>query len=148
MKNGTLSTRLAEALADADLKPADLARLADTTDATISNWLKGTALVEHVKAINLFRIAEVLRVSPQWLLLGEGSKSAAAGPIAGPAQSSQPVKPEVLTIAMELTSEALEGRGRELPLPKRAQLLAAIYELLEDGVPEAKVLRFARSAAA
>lgn len=83
-----------------------------------------------------------------WVLTGEGPERMEA--LAGyrVAEPSQPVKHETLTIALQLATEALEDRGRTLPPAKRAELVSLIYDLLEEGLPQAKVLDFAiRSAA-
>lgn len=83
-----------------------------------------------------------------WLLSGDGAERLDAEPATSAASPSQTVSEETLTIALQLASETLEGRGRTLPPEKRAQLVAAIYDMLEQGLPEAKVLHFARVAAA
>lgn len=59
--------------------------------------------------------------------------------------NSQPLRPDELTIALQLASEALGDKV--LPPAKYAELVVLIYELLDEGLPEAKVLRFARAAA-
>lgn len=59
---------------------------------------------------------------------------------------SQPLRRDDLMMALQLTAEALDGRV--LPPEKHAELITLIYELLEEGLPEAKVLRFARAASA
>jgi hypothetical protein len=58
------------------------------------------------------------------------------------------VKHETLTLALQLAGEVLEEKGLSLPPNKRAEVISLIYDLLEEGMPEAKVLRFARAAAA
>lgn len=63
-----------------------------------------------------------------------------------PDKASQGMRRDVLKIALQLASEALGEK--ELPPAKHAELVTLIYELLEEGLPEAKVLRFARAAAA
>jgi transcriptional regulator with XRE-family HTH domain len=60
-------------------------------------------------------------------------------------RASQQMRQEVLIIALQLADEALEGKV--LATEKRAELVSLIYELLEEGLPQAKVLRFARAAA-
>jgi hypothetical protein len=60
-------------------------------------------------------------------------------------QPSQPLRRNDLIMALQLASEALGDK--ELPPAKHAELVTLIYELLEEGLPEAKVLRFARAAA-
>jgi len=42
-------------------RPADLARAADSTTATISNWLNDHVSPAHVKAEQLFRIADAAK---------------------------------------------------------------------------------------
>lgn len=84
-----------------------------------------------------------------WLLTGEGPERLeqlqAVTDVAG---GSQPLKPETLRIALQLATEALEDRGMTMSPSKRAEFVVMLYELLEEGLPEAKVLRFARQAAA
>lgn len=48
-------------------------------------------------------------------------------------------------LSLQLASEALGEKT--LPPAKHAELVGLIYELLEEGLPEATVLRFARAAA-
>lgn len=57
---------------------------------------------------------------------------------------SQPLRYEELTMAFQLLEEVLEGKS--LPPAKRAELVSLIYEGIVDGLPEAKVLRWARAA--
>lgn len=61
------------------------------------------------------------------------------------AVSSQPLSGGELTMAIQLAAEALEERQGTLPPAKFAELVTIIFELLRDGLPEAKVLRFARA---
>lgn len=147
----SLSDRLAKALGESALTPVALAAASRTSEATISNWLNGKVQLEHVKASMLLRIAGVLNVRPQWLLFGEGRQHESwhTAEADSPAyDASHPVKPEALTIALQLVDEALDKKGRTLPPPKRAELTTLVYELLVEGMPEAKVLRFALAAAA
>lgn len=62
-----------------------------------------------------------------------------------PAGTSQPVRREDLMMAVQLANEALGNRV--LPPDKYAELVTLLYELLEEGLPNAKVLHFARAAA-
>lgn len=59
-----------------------------------------------------------------------------------PDGASQPLRRDDLKMALQLAAEALGDKV--LPPDKHAELVTLIYELLEDGLPEAKVLRFAR----
>lgn len=60
-------------------------------------------------------------------------------------QIPAPIRAESLRMALQLADEALAGRP--LDAAHKAELVSLIYELLEEGLPEAKVLRFARAAA-
>lgn len=68
------------------------------------------------------------------------------GPLSVLTPTSQtPVRIEALRMALQLADEALQGRA--LDAAHKAELVSLVYELLEEGLPEAKVLRFARAAA-
>lgn len=140
----SLGKRLSDSLATSGMSPASLAQRAGATEATISNWVNGNVQVEHVKAAVLLRICGVLGVLPEWLLFGQGSRSLSR---VGEASASQPVKTETLKLALQLVDEALRNKDLTLPPPKRAEVTSLVYELLEEGMPEAKVLRFALAAA-
>ena len=140
-----LSQRLSSALQAAAVSPATLAERVGTTEATISNWLNDKVQAEHVKAAILLRLSAALDVRPEWLLFGSGPRSTTSDT---KGDASHPVKHETLSIALQLASEVLEDKGLSLPPKKRAEMISLIYDLLEEGMPEAKVLRFARAAAA
>ena len=125
----------------AGLSAAALAQKVGTTEATISNWLRDKVQQDHVKAVMLLRIAEALGVQPAWLLFGSGSRPAISLDVA-----SHPLKLDLLTVALQLADQSLRDRQLELQPDKRAELTALVYELLEEGMPEAKILRFARAA--
>lgn len=67
----TLGQRLAIAMKDAGIEPADLARDSTTTDATISNWLHDRVKDENAKGALACRIATRLNVRVEWLLLNQ-----------------------------------------------------------------------------
>lgn len=146
MSNQTLGQRLQSAMQAAKLaKPADLARASDTTTATISNWLNDNVVAEHVKAVQLFKIADAVGIDPRELLLGEASKAG------NPDLSSLPSQPVTLDdwiVAFQLVAEALDDRGLTLPPNKRAEVTLLAYDLLQEGLQRAKVLRFVQAAAA
>lgn len=144
MPSSTLGSRLRAAMHGKQLTPAALARLAGTTEATISNWLNDNVRVDHVKAIQLFRIADSVEVDARHLLLDD-TRSMAEN---FSRDQSQPLQHDHLTMAVQLVSEVLAKAGRELPPPKQAEAILLAYDLLEEGMPGAKVLRFVRSAVA
>lgn len=138
MKPQTLGSRLREAMERKELSPAALARDAGTSGATISNWLNDLVRPEHVKAAQLYQIADAAGINDRELLLGD-----AGAPVA---HSSHPVKSEVLTLALQLVYEALESRSLILPPAKQAEAVQIAFDLLEEGMPRAKVLRFVLAA--
>lgn len=132
------------------MQPAEVARRAKTTEATIHNWLKDKVRTDHVKAFQLFNIADAVEADPRSLLLGQW---AGAHVHERPDQPyvSQVLKPEALTLAFQLATEAedaLHAQGRTLPPNKRAELTQLAYDLLDEDLPRAKVLRFVLAAAA
>ncbi len=144
----TLGSRLKTALDRANLRPASAARLAGTTEATLSNWLKDNVKADHVKALQLFRISEAVKVDPRELLLGERASSQFRIAEPAPGYQSQPVKPELWTIAIQLVIETLKERNVDLPPAKQAEAMMLAYDLLDEGMPRAKVLRFVLAAVA
>ena len=147
MTTSTLSDRLREAMTDAKITPTELARRANTTVATVGNWLNERVQVEQVKGALLLQMCRALRIEPEWLLFGEGEKSAAARGIAPAIEPSHPVKQPVLTSALQLVGSTLTDSELPMTPEKQAELVMLVYDLLEEGVPEAKVLRFVRAAA-
>ncbi|HLU91597.1 MAG TPA: helix-turn-helix transcriptional regulator [Pedomonas sp.] len=147
----TLGQRLEATMKARGLQPAEVARRAKTTEATIHNWLKDKVRTDHVKAFQLFNIADALEADPRSLLFGQW---AAAGHIREHPEEpyvSQVLKQEALTLAFQLATEAeeaLQKQGRTLPSSKRAELTQLAYDLLDEDLPRAKVLRFVLAAAA
>jgi hypothetical protein len=120
--------------------------------------VSSAALQRYIKEENeppfgpLARLCVAAGASLNWLATGEGDMRTQTGAVREePAQwpsdePSQAVRHEELTIALQLAAEALGEK--ELPPAKHAELVTLIYELLVEGLPEAKVLRFARAFAA
>lgn len=103
-----------------------------------------------VSDANARRIEEAMRL-PAGALDQSGSMpvNEPLNPPAGSVASvSHAMSKERLTLALQLVEEALAERHGTLPPPKKAELALAIYELLEEGLQQAKVLRFARAAVA
>jgi transcriptional regulator with XRE-family HTH domain len=141
----TLGQRLEAAMKRKSMSAADVARAARTTEATVSNWIKDNVQTQHVKAIHLFSIADAVGMSARELLTG-GTDFRVAEDAAQ--YSSQPVQREVYKIAVQLVSEALEEKKRKLPPPKLAETVDIAYDMLTEGLPQAKVLRFVLAAVA
>lgn len=148
MATSTLSTRFREAMADAKMTQVELAERAGVSAVTVGNWQNDRVQPEQVKAVMLLTFARILRVRPEWLLLGEGPRLTTARVAGEDDPASHPVKLAVLTSALQLVTETLQERRATLAPDKHAELISLVYELLDEGMPEAKVLRFARAAAA
>jgi transcriptional regulator with XRE-family HTH domain len=142
----TLGQRLREAMDRRRLTPASLSRAAKTTEATISGWLNDRVKPEHVKAVQLFQIADAVQASPRTLLLGGQAAERISEDHAE--YWSQPERRDVLKLAFQLVAEVLESGDLELPPQKQAEAALLAFELLEEGLPQAKVLRFVRAAVA
>lgn len=116
----------------------------------LNKYEKGTSEPPFTAMAALCKAANVRL---EWLATGEGEMHHSTGnrmvrdDPAQPASAggSQPLRQQDLTMALQLAAEALGDRV--LPPAKHAELVILIYELLEEGLPEAKVLRFARAAA-
>jgi transcriptional regulator with XRE-family HTH domain len=143
----SLAARVQLAMDAAKMSPADLARASQSTTATISNWRNGNVDPDHVKASQLFRIADALQVDGRWLLLGSFGPAKVNESSLG-YEESHPLKRDVFTIAIQLVTEELDKRGMTLPPPKKAEAMELAYDLLEEGLPQAKVLRFVLAAVA
>lgn len=70
----TLQNRLIEAMADADMTVADLARKVGMTYQGVRALTSGRA--KSMKGENLDAVSRALRVSPHWLATGKGPKEA------------------------------------------------------------------------
>lgn len=77
--------------------------------------------------------------SMEWLATGVDPEPSRPQP------PSQAVRPEVVSLAVQLAEEALEGK--RLEPPDYGQLVSLIYDALVNGLPSAQVLAFARPAA-
>ena len=144
MTGSTLGSRLRAAIKRKKTTAAQVARDAATTDASISNWLNDKVLIEHVKAAQLFRVADAAGIDARELLLNDGGRVAESSP----AYESHPVSGESLKLAIQLVTDVLAECDSELPPQRQAEAIALAYDLIEEGLPRAKVLRFVLSAVA
>lgn len=134
-----LGQRLAIAMKKAGHpRPADLARAADSTTATISNWLNDHVSPAHVKAEQLFRIADAAKLDARELLYGvSGLGVGERGNTYIPSQAHL----DVWQDAYELVSHLVEEKGLEIDHRRHAALDLLAFELLMDGFSRSKVIR-------
>lgn len=119
-------------------RPADLARAADSTTATISNWLNDHVSPVHVKAEQLFRIADAAKLDARELLYGvSGLGVGERGNTYIPSQAHL----DVWQDAYELVSHLVEEKGLEIDHRRHAALDLLAFELLMDGFSRSKVIR-------
>lgn len=143
--NTTLGQRLKQAMKKAGIHDAELARRAKTTTATIANWVNDNVVVDHVKARMLFQIADAAQIDAHELLLGTTQRAHSVAEESAK-YLSQPMQLENWKMAFQLVAEALEDQGMTIPPAKRAEVTLLAYDLLEEGLPRAKVLRFVQAA--
>jgi len=119
-------------------RPADLARAAKSTTATISNWLNDHVSPAHVKAEQLFRIADAAKLDARELLYGvSGLGVGERGNTYIPSQAHL----DVWQDAYELVSHLVEEKGLEIDHRRHAALDLLAFELLMDGFSRSKVIR-------
>ncbi|CAM4156069.1 transcriptional regulator [Stenotrophomonas maltophilia] len=119
-------------------RPADLARAAASTTATISNWLNDHVSPAHVKAEQLFRIADAAKLDARELLYGVGGLGVGErGNTYIPSQAHL----DVWQDAYELVSHLVEEKGLEIDHRRHAALDLLAFELLMDGFSRSKVIR-------
>ncbi|WP_411832282.1 helix-turn-helix domain-containing protein [Pseudoxanthomonas mexicana] len=124
---------------------AALDKLGTRKTAASSLGVSVDSLARYVREDNMPPFDVVARLclstgfSMEWLATG------IEPPKAAPQMASQAVRPEVVSLAVQLAEEALEG-GRLEPADY-GQLVALIYDALVNGLPSAQVLAFARPAA-
>lgn len=135
----TLGQRLAIAMKKAGHpRPADLARAADSTTATISNWLNDHVSPAHVKAEQLFRIADAAKLDARELLYGVSGRGVGErGNTYIPSQAHL----DVWQDAYELVSHLVEEKGLQIDHRRHAALDLLAFELLMDGFSRSKVIR-------
>ena len=135
----TLGQRLAAAMKKAGHpRPADLARAAKSTTATISNWLNDHVSASHVKAAQLFRIADAAKLDARELLYGVTGRGVGEP---GNAYIPSQAHLDVWQDAYELVSHLVAENGLEIDHRRHAALDLLAFELLMDGFSRSKVAR-------
>ena len=103
---------------------------------------------------NLVAMADAANVSIEWLATGRGAKQRGASsipviPPAPPIPASEVSLEDIerLALAMEAVEEGLGPRYYQLTPHKRAQIVAAAYDLLLDEEQRENVVKFVKLAA-
>lgn len=137
MQAQSLQSRLIEAIRESGLSPADLARAAKTTTATVSNWTGGKVRAEHAKAEVLFRIADALNVDPRWLLDGDRSSVREPSPAYGHSVDAPYLREAILLVQTVIQ----DMRSQPSPEAQSMAIMTAL-EMLSDGASSDIVKRF------
>lgn len=119
-------------------RPADLARAAKSTTATISNWLNDHVSASNVKAEQLFRIADAAKLDARELLYGVNGRGVGEP---GNAYIPSQAHLDVWQDAYELVSHLVAENGLEIDHRRHAALDLLAFELLMDGFSRSKVAR-------
>ncbi|NYB76254.1 MAG: transcriptional regulator [Stenotrophomonas maltophilia] len=119
-------------------RPADLARAAKSTTATISNWLNDHVSASHVKAEQLFRIADAVKLDARELLYGVNGRGVGEP---GNAYIPSQAHLDVWQDAYELVSHLVAENRLEIDHRRHAALDLLAFELLMDGFSRSKVAR-------
>ncbi|MDD2883287.1 MAG: helix-turn-helix transcriptional regulator [Rhodoferax sp.] len=145
-KDSELATRLRDMLGQESVTA--FGRRCGIGEATLRKYFSGTL----PNSENLVAMADAGNVNIEWLAAGRGPKmrGASAGipmiPQAAPASIAME-DIERLTLAIEAVDEGLGPRYAAMPPPKRAALLAAVYDLLLDMDQKDNVIKFIKLAA-
>lgn len=119
---------------------ADFASEIGINSNTLRAYEKGRS---QPSAETLQEICLKYEVSPAWLLLGQGTARAVN------TTSAHPIDQSLLEASIEAVEEVLEDTDRTMRPDKKAELIAAIYELYADtekSIDKPRVLRLVKSA--
>lgn len=130
---GRFSANLKEALGTRSVR--SFASECGLSEAVVRSYLRNDTFPTLDR---LDAMAAAAKRPPAWFIEDHEAAQAASQ------NGSQPLRLEGLTIAIQLAAEALEGKY--LPPDKYAELVSLIFGGLEEGLPEATILRFARIA--
>lgn len=117
------------------LSQSDLAAQVGVAHNTLSRWERDQQIPD---ANSLAAICSKLSISPAWMLLGEGDMHG------GPAPSRPVPDKEILRSALEAVEEGLRVTRRTLPPDKKAALIMAAYDLIEESGSAGKVIELIR----
>lgn len=134
--NANFAARIKEAMAWAQIRPAQLAELVSVHRVTVSKWRNG----ELPDDVNLAKLARVLDVSRTWLATGRGSAhdadtvKATKGAVAPGADPSVlaltswvKLEPQQRLLGAILETAQADQRGEPLPLARLITLLEAVF---------------------
>ena len=122
-----------------------LASCCGVTARTVRNWCQGHSDISRERCLIL---ARAMRISPLWLISGEGRMREAEN--LPPIEASLGVDPERLAIALQVLQSYVQLVGGSLSTAQRAEAIVEIYGLLTQPGPvdAARLVAFHKSLAA
>lgn len=146
----TLQSRLKEAMRLAGVRQADLARACGVAQPSVSDWVTGKT--KALEGQNLVRAAKRLRVNPEWLATGKGSREllsdgdgnvrvslgglgeTVTSDLPSPPSQSLTLDPHILVEAEKWVLFEEGAAGKPYGLLPRAERISALYGLIQaDG---------------
>ncbi len=104
-----------------------LARRAGLAPSTVAQYTtEKPGRASEPGAIAALKLARAANVRLEWLVSGEGSKN--AGSVGG----ARRVEASLLRLILEGVEEGLSSTRRRMPVAKKAELVARLYELFAD----------------
>lgn len=112
-----LSERLRQAMDDAGVSQAELARACGVKPPSVHGWLSGKA--KFLRGENLLTAARVLRVSQDWLATGKGPKNPAElmqgyTPMPAPGGGTVPLDAAIAVLADAIERSPYKGQDNLL----------------------------------
>ncbi|MEO8119211.1 MAG: helix-turn-helix domain-containing protein [Rhodoferax sp.] len=142
-----LANRLRDAIGDESV--VAFGRRCGINESTLRKYFYGT--LPNIE--NLVAIADAANVTIEWLAAGRGPKqrgaSASAAPALPASGSNDFAETDLdrLTTAIEAVEEGLARIGSQLSADKRAKLIAAAYDILEEDDQKENIIKFIKLAA-
>lgn len=143
ISESSLAARLEEEMVAAGHDIASLSALTEVPAEQIRSIIEKEAALAELPAVTLFKIAHAVDMPGYQLLTGLREEDVVAS-----AAQSQPVQLSLWKIAFQLVADFLDSEQRSLPPEKQAEATLLAHDLLQEGLPRAKVLRFVRNAVA
>ena len=113
-----------------------LAQCCGVTERTVRNWSHGRSDISRDRCLML---ARAMRISPLWLISGEGEMSAdpsqSTPPVAGLSQRPAGVDSERLAAALQVLQSYIALAGGSLSVAQRAEAVVELYGLLAQPGP-------------
>jgi len=124
-----------------------LAACCGVTARTVRNWCNGHSDISRERCLVL---ARAMRISPLWLISGEGGMAEASAEPAPAAERLRDVDSVRLAAALQVLQSYIVLVGGSLSIAQRAEALAELYDMLAQPGPAdaTRVVAFHKTLAA